>query len=315
MPLKKGSLARRQSTKKSLVAASGPASYEIPGHLNPEDFKTSYVKETEALLRKLCHARPLRRPLRASSQPPPKGGGATFGPAHVKAGGRQPTTRLGRPVTLGGIGKSAAQRRRSAPPRCVDVFGERDADALPPAHGKLHRGTGQGQAASAGARSAKGHGWMGCSEQGIRQVFASLLKEFVDRRLNPHLRPATGELRARGQAAAAEGEPGAQDDTQAAISAPSGAPDAASEGQEHGEGGEGTDEPDLELRPVESEEDRRRRVNVERGGRRSLSMPPAVPGLKQLFREEDKVGRLLAAAENRARGAPFSPSASGSGSG
>ena len=40
--------------------------------------------------------------------------------------------------------------------------------------------------------------------------------------------------------------------------------------------------------------------SVERGGRRSLSMPPALPasGLQQLFREEDKVGRVQAPPEH-----------------
>ena len=192
MPTKKG-LARRQSTKKSLVAASGPASYEIPGHLNPEDFKTSYVKETEALLRKLGHAKkPRGRPVRASSQPPPKGGGATFGQLYVKVGAGQARNRLGRLVTLGGVGKGAGhiRRRSSAPPRCVDFFGRHDATAP----SQAHRGGGHGQAAGSGARSGDGQGWRGCNEEGIRQVFAGFLKEFVDRCLNPNLRPAPSQL-------------------------------------------------------------------------------------------------------------------------
>ena len=210
MPTKKG-LARRQSTKKSLVAASGPASYEIPGHLNPEDFKTSYVKETEALLRKLGHAKkPRGRTVRASSQPPPKGGGATFGQLYVKVGAGQARNRLGRLVTLGGVGKSAAHtpRRSSAPPRCVDFFGRHDATAPSQTHGKPPRGGGHGQPAGSGAKSGDGQGWTGCNEEGIRQVFAGFLKEFVDRCLNPNLRPAPAQLSSDDSC---KGVPAAQD--------------------------------------------------------------------------------------------------------
>jgi hypothetical protein len=39
--------------KPSVAAATGPAPYEVAGQLNPEDFKTSYVLETEKLLRKV----------------------------------------------------------------------------------------------------------------------------------------------------------------------------------------------------------------------------------------------------------------------
>ena len=200
--------AHKRTTKPQTGVSNAPP-YAENGQLNPDDFKTSYVLETERLLRKVGHHhRPRVRPVRSASQPPPKGGGATWGVRHVskRLGGGHHRNLGFRLVTLGGINVQPAKSKRpsSTPPRFVALFAGHDSAS--PAEHSHHQH--QKRRTGSGARAKDGtHGWLGCNEEQIKQMHALFLREYVDLWLNPNLRPLSKKEYARQRAVSSNSRP------------------------------------------------------------------------------------------------------------